>query len=100
MEGRLTDLRRGAGCVALFGKYNHGVFLTINLEGFSDMEPIKAEIVSRRQYSLGRPYNYGVRVFFNSSKEKENYYNLVRYWKSRKRLLKKLKYLSESSSHD
>ena len=97
MEGRLTDLRRGAGCVALFGKYDHGVLLTIELEGLSEVEPIRAEIVSRKQYSLGRPYNYGVRVFFNSPQEKQNYYNLVKYWKSRKRLLKRLKYISGSS---
>ena len=98
VKGRLTDLRRGAGCVVLFGKYKHGVLLTIKLEDFSRINPIKAEIVSRRQYSLGRPYTYGVRVLFESPKDKENYYNLVKYWKSRKRLLKKLKYISESSS--
>ena len=98
MEGRLTDLRRGAGCVALFDKYNHGTLLTIELEEFSGIKPIKAEIVSRRQYSLGRPYTYGVRVFFHSPKEKENYNDLVKYWRIRRRLLKKLKYISESSS--
>ena len=97
VEGRLTDLRRGAGCVLLFGKHRHGALLTIKLEGRADMEPIRGEIVSRRQYSLGRPYTYGVRVFFNSYKEKQNYYNLVKYWKSRKRLMKRLKYISESS---
>ena len=97
LEGRLTDLRRGAGCVALFCNYNHGMRLTIKLEDFSGMDSIKAEIVSRRQYSLGRPHTYGVRFLLDSPKAKRNYYNLVKYWKSRKRLLKKLKYISESS---
>ena len=96
-EGRLTDLRRGASCVALFSKHAHGVLLNIELEGFTGMGSIKAEIVSRRQYSLGRPYTYGVRLLLDSPKAKQSYVNLVRYWKSRKRLLKKLKYISESS---
>ena len=97
LTGRLTDLRRGAGCVALFEKYGHGIFLTIKLEDFSGMDTIKAEIFSRRQYSLGRPYTYGVKVLLDDPKAKQNYDNLVKYWKSRKRLLKKLKYASEKS---
>ena len=97
LEGRLTDLRRGAGCVALFAKYSQGIFLTIKLEDVSGIDTIKAEIISRRQYSLGRPYTYGVKVLLDYPKAKQNYYSLVRYWKSRKRLLKKLKYISETS---
>ena len=97
LDGRLTDLRRGAGCVALFERYNRGMLLTIKLEDFSATDLLKAEIISRRQYSLGRPYTYGVRVLLDSPEAKQNYSNLVKYWKSRKRLLKKLKYISESS---
>ena len=66
MEGRLTDLRWGAGCVVLFRKYEQGVSITVKLDDFPEMDTIKAEIISRRQYSLGRPYTYGVQFALSS----------------------------------
>ena len=97
LEGRLTDLRWGAGCIALFRKYEKGTFIIVRLDDFPQMDAIKAEIVSRRQYSLGRPYTYGVRFALSSPINRKNYQNLVKYWKSRRRLLRKLKYSSGPS---
>ena len=96
LEGRLTDLRWGAGCVVLFSKCEKGVSISVKLDEFPEMDVIKAELVSRRQYSLGRPYTYGVRFVLSSPINRRNYYTLMKYWKSRKRLLRKLKYISES----
>lgn len=91
IPGRLTDLRRGAGCVALFAKHRHGTALTIKMERFENITPFKAEIVSRRCYSLGRPYTYGVRLNIASEKDEKNYDTLVGHWKNRRHSIKTLK---------
>ena len=96
LPGRLTDLRRGAGCVALFAEHHRGALLKIDLDKNDKIEPMQAIVVSRRQYSLGRPYTYGVKFKLPTENEKKKYYSLVKHWKNRKRLVKKLKYSIET----
>lgn len=95
--GRLTDLRREAGCVALFEKCATGTRLKIKFEKEENIGSIQAETMSRRRYSLGRPYTYGVKFHLPYEEEKSSYHKLVNYWKSRRRLILQLKYAEESS---
>ena len=75
-----------------FANYDHGAPLTLEVENLTDNPPIKGEVVSRRRYSLGRPYTYGVRFLLDSTQDKDNYHHLIKHWKARKRRIKKLKY--------
>ena len=97
--GRLTDLRREAGCVALFEKCPTGTRLQIKFEKEENIGTIEAETMSRRCYSLGRPHTYGVKFHLSSEEERTSYHKLASYWKNRKRLIKKLKYAVESDNH-
>lgn len=92
-EGRLTDLRRNAGCVACFKDLKMGE--TIKIHPFQDFDKVafEAEIMSKRKYSIGRPFNYGVKfkVYNMDNPTSERMYkNFCLFWKDeRKNKLKK-----------
>lgn len=96
-EGRLTDLRRGAGCVASFKNFKIGEELEIEpFDEVSHME-FKVEIMSKRKYSIGRPYNYGVRFQLDESGDDSLFRNFVKFWKSERKLKQKKKFKNESA---
>ena len=92
-EGRLTDLRRNAGCVACFKDLNLGE--KIEIHPFQDFDKVafEAEIMSKRKYSIGRPFNYGVKFKVYSVEDpttERMYKNFCSFWKDeRKNKLKK-----------
>lgn len=94
-EGRLTDLRKGAGCIASFKAFKVGDELEI--EPFEDLDSVrfKVEIMSKRRYSLGRPYNYGVRFVLDEGSDNHLYKNFVRFWKNERKLKIKKKFKNE-----
>lgn len=96
-EGRLTDIRRGAGCVASFRDFKLGEFLTI--EPFDDLVNMKfrVEIMSKRKYSVGRPFNYGVRFILDETEDANVFASFVKFWKSERRLKQKKKFKNEPS---
>ena len=70
IPGRLTDLRRKAGCIVLFEKLQPGEEFTINYRKDDDeVNTYPVKVMSRRGSTLGRGYTYGVK--FLPSKDKE-----------------------------
>lgn len=80
-EARVTDLRRNAGCIASFEEFKVGEEFEIESNKYFEGS-LKVEIVSRRIYSLGRPYNYGVRFNLNEEEKRISYNDLLNIWKN------------------
>lgn len=84
-EGRLTDLRRGAGCLLLFDDLTIGAIVNVDLKGSQTSEPapagLKAEIMSKREDTIGRGITYGVRFVFSGQEEELAYRDFARSWK-------------------
>jgi len=97
LEGRLTDLRRQAGCVALFKELALGEIITIEPFGELTNMQFKAEIMSRRKYSFGRPFNYGVKFILDENSDDAVFKSFVAFWKSERKLKQKKKFKSEET---
>lgn len=85
-QGRLTDLRKNAGCVQVFEHLKVGDLVSIEVslgeEGENQKtKTVKGEIISKRQYSVGRPWNYGIKMYFDSQEEQKEYRDLEFSWK-------------------
>jgi len=80
-EGRLTDLRKGAGCIVLFEELP--LQSLFNLSTISDHRPIEleGEVMSKRAYSIGRGHIYGVRFHFDKPNERKEFDYFSRLWK-------------------
>jgi hypothetical protein len=87
-EGRLTDVRRQAGCLIHFKEFSPGDVIRISLENFDSI--FEVEVMSKRQYSLGRPYHYGIRFIFERKEASKSYKNLSNFWEKNKNKKKKL----------
>ncbi len=96
-EGRLTDLRRGAGCIASFKNFKLGDELEI--EPFDEVHHMafKVEIMSKRKYSIGRPYTYGVRFQLDESGDDSLFRNFVKFYKSERKIKQRKKFKNESA---
>jgi hypothetical protein len=96
-DGRLTDLRKGAGCIASFKTFKVGD--EIEIEPFEDLDSVRfrVEIMSKRKYSLGRPFNYGVRFVLDGGSDNHLFKNFVRFWKNERKLKMKKKFKNESA---
>lgn len=80
-EARVTDLRRNAGCIASFEEFKVGEDFEIESNKYFE-GPLKVEIVSKRIYSLGRPYSYGVKFTLDSEEKKNSYADLLNIWRN------------------
>jgi len=80
-DARITDLRRNAACVASFEEFKVGQEIEIKSDSYFSGK-LKLEIVSKRIYSLGRPYNYGVKFVLNTEGESEAYSDLLNLWRN------------------
>lgn len=98
VQGRLTDLRREAGCVVLFERLKLGQEFTINYQDGEDSEsnlyPVKA--ISRRSSTLGRGYTYGVKFLFLKEKERYRFMALSNLWKVTKKAKRLAKFQNAS----
>lgn len=96
-DGRLTDLRRGAGCVASFKDFKLGD--TFIIEPFDDIQDMrfKVEVMSKRKYSVGRPFNYGVRFLLEEHSSQSLFTNFVKFWKNERKIKLKKKFKNEPS---
>lgn len=83
IEGRLTDVRRGAGCVALFEELDIGTIVEVDIDLEEIDVELKGEVMSKRQYSVGRPWRYGVRFILDDQSE-EAYEKFSHFWKKHK----------------
>jgi hypothetical protein len=81
--GRLTDVRRNAGCIQLFEKLkiSEKVSINVTLDEVTT-KILRGEVISKRQYSVGRPWNYGIKMSFENLEEQAQYKELEFNWKS------------------
>lgn len=89
---RLTDLRRFAGCVALFEELKLGDEIIINAKVDDVSASLRGQVMSKRRDLIGRPLIYGVRFKFDSRSNKKRYTQLLRLWKKEKHSKRKLKF--------
>lgn len=89
IEGRLTDLRKGAGCVSLFKDLKVGEYVHVELK---DGKSFKVEIMSKRYYSLGRPLSYGVRFELIEESERDEFRKFSKFWRNNRKKKRKEKF--------
>lgn len=89
---RLTDLRRLAGCVAVFEELKLGDEIVINATMDEDNVMLRGIVMSKRRDVIGRPIIYGVQFKFDSKSNKKRYIRLERLWKKQKNNKRKLKF--------
>ncbi len=97
-DGRLTDLRRNAGCVASFEEIPLGRQLHITPFDEWGAFDLQCEIMSCRQYSLGRPYHYGVRFFFEKNEDQHLFFKFCKFWKNERQGKMKRKFTHQKSA--
>ncbi len=91
-EGRLTDLRRGAGCVILFDDFEVGDKLVLKIETQFKKIDLNAEIMSKREYSVGRGIYYGVKFHFEENIEGKDFKNFCKLWKNERIARERMKF--------
>lgn len=89
---RLTDLRRLAGCVALFEELKLGDEIIIMAKVDDVSVSLRGQVMSKRKDLIGRPLIYGVQFKFDSRSNKKRYIQLVRLWKREKNNKRRLKF--------
>jgi hypothetical protein len=90
-KARLTDLRRYAGCVALFEELKPGEEILISVDINGESVKLRAIVMSKRRELLGRPYIYGIKFKFDSRTNKKRYTQLKLIWNKEKASKKRLK---------
>lgn len=78
---RLTDLRRGAGCVVAFKEIPLGSDIKIHTKFSGEDMEIYASISSKKTYIPGRGITYGVRFIINNEQDKKNLESFVKHWR-------------------
>lgn len=94
-KARLTDLRRQAGCVAMFEEVKMGEEIIIHADSTDENGEkviLRAVVMSKRKDIIGRPIIYGVQFKFNDHKNKIRYKTLEILWNKEKNNKKKLKF--------
>lgn len=89
---RLTDLRRFAGCVALFEELKLGDEIVMNAKVDDISVSLRGQVMSKRKDLIGRPLIYGVQFKFDSRGNKKRYIQLLRLWKKEKNNKRRLKF--------
>ncbi len=84
--GRLTDLRREAGCVVSFDDFPPRKNLSIKTvlkhsDEHIDHIILTGELMSKRGNSIGRGFIYGVNFILKTDEEKRAYKKLMQYWR-------------------
>jgi hypothetical protein len=92
IEARLTDLRRQAGCVALFPEVNLGKELIISAAVGDESVLLRGLVMSRRRELIGRPFIYGIQFKFDNRRNKKRYVMLEKLWKREKNNKRKKKF--------
>jgi len=98
INGRLTDLRRHAGCVVSFDQFQIGDNLHIYSQGEFKELVLHCEIMSQRIYSIGRGINYGVKFHFKGLEEKRDFLRFCKFWKKERSKKMELKFKEDSIS--
>ena len=101
-EGRLTDLRRNAGCIVLFEKINLGENLTVRILSTEQQQEmlLSTEVMSVKEYTFGRGHTYGVKFLLQNKLDKKAFKNLCRLFKEERRSKNQLKVETQSGISD
>jgi hypothetical protein len=91
-SARLTDLRRQAGCVAMFEEIKLGEEIVVNAALDEDNVLLRGIVMSKRRDVIGRPLIYGVQFKFDSKSNKKRYIALELLWKKQKNSKRKMKF--------
>jgi hypothetical protein len=91
-EGRMTDLRRLAACVVSFEDFPLGEMFEIEIVGRNVSSKVHSQIISKRNYSLGRGNIYGVFFHFETTEEKYSFRRFSKLWVLETRKKRALKY--------
>lgn len=91
-SARLTDLRRHAGCVAMFEDLKLGEEIIVSAAVDEENVLLRCVVMSKRRDVIGRPLIYGVQFKFDSKSNKKRYVSLVRLWKKQKNSKRKMKF--------
>ncbi len=91
-EARLTDLRRGAGCVMMFQHVPIGSTFEVRTDVLHLHFGLRAEVVSRKEQVLGRAYHYGVKFHYEDLEQRQRLKLLTHYWREGKNNKKRTKY--------
>lgn len=79
--GRLTDLRRGCGCIISFDPMKIGDRIKLlPIENYTQ-NSFDLEVLSQREYSFGRGLHYGVKFVLENDEDKNRYLDLLHQWK-------------------
>lgn len=92
VEGRLTDIRRKAGCLSLFEEVAVGDEIEVtSIDGLS-LRSFRVKVMSRREISFGRPLNYGVKFLLDDAGEREDFDKFYDFWKNERKDKIRLKF--------
>lgn len=94
--GRLTDLRREAGCIVLFEKLAPGTEFTIDYKNGDEINTYLVRVMLRRGPTLGRGYTYGVKFLFLQDKDHGRFQSLSNLWKVIKKAKRQAKFQNAS----
>ncbi len=93
-DGRLTDLRRMAGCVVLFEELKStDIIKIVTKDKFHEIQ-INGEVISKRNPLPGRGIQYGVRFLYQGTDEKKSISDFVKYWHRHRKMLSKMRFLN------
>jgi len=95
LEARLTDLRRNAGCLSVFKDVKVGNKVEVKASNGVRDFVFLVEVMSRRQYSLGRPASHGVKFIFNEENPEADYDEFYSFWVKEKMNKKNSRFLNK-----
>ena len=81
IESRLTDIRRGAGCLTLFRTLEIPCSGTLIMEFLGEVRHYHVLLSSMSEGIPGRGYSYGIRFVTTNKKERNDVDLLFNYWK-------------------
>ena len=84
-KARLTDLRRGAGCIVMFDDIASQEILQLKLDWEDDTFEVPVKIYSKTIGTLGRGITYGVKFVAQTDKEQSDYLSILNIWKDMKK---------------
>lgn len=90
--GRMTDIRRQAACVVLFQDLPLKKIIILRTEESGLPVELKAQIISKREYSFGRGITYGVKVLLANVNEKKIFKKFSVQWKLQHKEKQKVKF--------
>lgn len=93
-RGRLSDLRRGAGCLEVFENIPQGSVVWINLEVLGQNFTLQGQIRSKREPIIGRTFIYGIKFTDTDLEHRQRMRLLINYWNESKKIKIRNKFAS------